>query len=130
MALAALRRGERVDGAAMSAALQPLFAPDVQGFLIDAMSYDPAQLAARVEVPMLVVQGTRDLQVSVEDARKLADAAPDATLALVPDVNHVLKVVASDDPAANLATYADPDLPISSDVVEAIAQFVAGLTAE
>jgi uncharacterized protein len=129
-ALATLRRGERVDAGAMHAALRPLFAPEVQGFLIDAMSYDPVRLASQVEVPMLVVQGTRDLQVSVADARMLADAAPDATLALVPDVNHVLKLVASDDPSANLATYANPNLPISSEVVDAVATFVAGISKE
>lgn len=126
--LAALRRGERVDGATISAPLRPLFAPEVQGFLIDAMSHDPTALAAQVSVPMLVIQGMRDLQVSVADARLLADAAADATLALVPDVNHVLKTVASDDPAANLATYSNPDLPISTKVVDAIATFVESIT--
>lgn len=129
-ALAALRSGNRVDVGAMNPALRPLFAPEVQSFLIDAMSYDPVELAAQVGVPILVVQGTRDLQVSVADARMLADAAPDATLALVSDVNHVLKLVASDDPSANLATYANPDLPISSEVVDAVAKFVAGITKE
>lgn len=129
-ALAALRGGKRVDVGAMHAALRPLFAPEVQSFLIDAMSYDPIELAAQVEVPMLVVQGTRDLQVSVADARMLADAAPDATLALIPDVNHVLKLVASDDPSANLATYATPNLPISPEVVDAVAKFVAGISRE
>jgi hypothetical protein len=124
-ALAALRRGERVDGTAMTAELRPLFAPEVQGFLIDAMSHEPTKLAAQVKVPILVVQGTHDLQVSVADATRLAEVAPDATLSLLPQVNHVLKHVASDDPAVNLATYADPDLPISSAVVDAILQFVA-----
>lgn len=129
-ALAALKRGNRVDACAMHAALRPLFAPDVQGFLIDAMSYDPVELAARVKVPMLVVQGTRDLQVSVADAHYLAGAAPDARLALVPDVNHVLKIVASDDPLANLAAYANPDLPIASEVVDAVTTFVEGIATE
>lgn len=125
--LAALKRGTRVEAGRISAALGPLFAPQVQGFLIDALSHDPVALAARVGVPVLVIQGTRDLQVGVTDARLLAAAAPDATLALVPDVNHVLKTVASDDPAANLATYADPDLPIAPGVVDAVARFAEGI---
>ena len=37
---------------------------------------------------------------------------------------HVLKTVASDDRAANMATYADPSLPIAPAVVDAIAAFV------
>jgi pimeloyl-ACP methyl ester carboxylesterase len=130
VALATLRRGERVDAGTMSAALRPLFPPEAQGFLIDAFSYDPTELAAKVEVPLLVVQGKRDSQVSVEDARMLADAAPDATLALISDVNHVLKTVASEDSSANLATYANPNLPIAPDAVNAVVQFVTRLTAE
>ena len=127
-ALASLRRGERVDAGTLNPALRPLFGAELQGFLIDAMSHDPVDLAAQVARPMLVVQGTRDLQVGVADARMLADAAPHATLSLLPDVNHVLKIVDSDDPAANLATYADPNLPIAPSVVTAIADFVAGMT--
>lgn len=129
-ALATLKRGERVDTGTMSPALRPLFGANVQGFLIDAMSYDPTDLAALVERPMLVVQGTRDLQVSVTDARMLANAAPNATLALLPDINHVLKTVASDDASANLATYGNSDIPISSEVVDAVADFTARISEE
>lgn len=129
-ALATLKRGERVDAGTMSPALRPLFGAEVQGFLIDAMSYDPVELAARVEVPVLILQGTRDLQVSMADARMLADATPDATLALLSDVNHVLKTVASEYPSANLATYADTTMPIAPSVVDAVADFVEGIRPE
>ena len=39
-------------------------------------------------------------------------------------MNHVLKDVDSDDRAANLATYADPSLPVDRRLVDAIADFV------
>lgn len=123
-AISSLERGERVDTSAFDPALQPLFAPQVQGYLIDAFTYDPAALMAGTRVPVLVLQGLRDLQVGEADARRLADGAPDATLSLVPDVNHVLKVVSSDDAAANIATYADPDLPIAPDLVKAVTRFL------
>jgi uncharacterized protein len=125
LALAELKRGRRVDPSALSSELQPLFRLEVQGYLIDAISYDPLKLAAQVQVPILVLQGTRDLQVSLQDARMLAHAATDAKLSLLPDVNHVLKTVASEDVAANVATYADPDLPIAPDVVDVVAHFAA-----
>jgi uncharacterized protein len=41
-------------------------------------------------------------------------------------MNHVLKDVENDDRASNLATYADPSLPIDTQVVDAIADFVKG----
>lgn len=126
-ALATLKRGERIAGDAISAPLQPLFGPQVQDFLIDAFSYDPAALAAQVAVPMLVVQGAQDLQTGVTDAQTLTDAAPDASLAVIPDMNHVLKAVPSDGREANLATYADPELPVAPAVVDAITDFAAAI---
>ncbi len=124
-AIASLEAGKRVDVAGMHPALMPLFAPQVQGFLINAFSYDPAKLIAAVTKPVAIVQGRRDMQVGVDDAERLKQAAPKAELVLLPDVNHVLKTVASDNPRANAATYTDPSLPLAPSVVEAIATFVA-----
>ena len=123
-AIAALEAGKTVDATGMHPALQRLFAPQVQNFLIDAFARDPAKLAASLKVPLLVVQGERDLQVSVADAQALAAAAPGAKLVLIPAMNHVLKDVAVDDRQANLATYADPALPVDPALVDAIASFV------
>jgi pimeloyl-ACP methyl ester carboxylesterase len=123
-ALDSLERGEHVDVANMHPALQRLFAPQVQDFLIDMFGQDPAKLAASVKLPLLIVQGERDVQVSVVDAKALAAAQPKAKLVLIPQMNHVLKDVASDDRAANVATYADPSLPVDGAAVDAIASFV------
>ncbi|KFE33345.1 alpha/beta hydrolase [Thioclava atlantica] len=123
-AITTLERGERVNLNALNPALRPLFAKEVQGFLIDAFAYDPAALIAETPVPVLIVQGMRDLQVSDTDAHRLADTAPEATLFLLPDVNHVLKVVSSDQTADNIAAYANPDLPIAQGVVDAVMQFI------
>lgn len=123
-ALDSLDKGEHVDVAGMHPALQKLFAPQVQGFLIDMFRHDPAKLAGALKVPLLIVQGEHDIQVSVADAHALADAQPKAKLVLVPTMNHVLKDVASDDRQANLATYADPSLPVDTTLVDSIASFV------
>jgi hypothetical protein len=123
-ALDQLDRGEHVDVSTMHPALQRLFAPQVQDFLIDDLRYDPAKLAASLKVPLLILQGERDLQVSVADAKKLAAAQPKARLVLLPAMNHVLKDVATDDRAANFATYADSSLPVDPGLVDAIAAFV------
>ena len=123
-ALDSLERGQHVDVAAMHPALQRLFALQAQDFLIDLFRQDPAKLAASVEVSMLMLQGERDLQVTTADARALAAAQPKATLVLLPQMNHVLKDVDSDDRAANLATYADPSLAVDSRLVDAVVTFV------
>ena len=123
-AIASLEQGQRVDGKTLPAPLQPLFGEAVQPYLINFMAQDPARLAGSLKLPLLIVQGERDLQVKVTEAKLLAAAQPKARLVLVPGVNHVLKFVATDDPAANFATYADPSLPVSTGVVDAIAAFV------
>jgi len=123
-ALGSLETGRHADTSAMNPALLPLFAPQVQDFLISLLSADPAALAGKIRLPVLIVQGERDLQVSVADARRLAAADPEARLVLIPDANHVLKSVASNERAANFATYADPALPLAPGIVDAIAGFV------
>ena len=120
-----LSAGRRVDAAKLPPALAPLFNPAVQGFLVSTFALDPAVLAGKIAKPLLIVQGQRDLQVSVTDAQRLKQAAPRATLVTLPDTNHVLKQVGSDERSANLATYAATDLPLAPGVVDGIARFVA-----
>jgi len=123
-ALDALEKGQHVDVSGMNPALLRLFAPQVQDFLIDDFRHDPAKLAASLKLPLLIVQGERDIQVSAADARALAAAQPKAKLVLVPAMNHVLKDVANDDRSANVATYSDSSLPVDSTLIDAVASFV------
>ena len=123
-ALARLEARQRFNNADIPAALQPLFGEAIQLYMIDALAQDPARLAASLRLPLLIVQGDRDLQVNVTDAKALAAAQPKARLALLPGVNHVLKNVATTDRAANIATYANPSLPVSAAAVDAVANFV------
>jgi uncharacterized protein len=124
-AIDTLVAGKAVDATRLNPVLLPLFNPAVQKFLIDTFSYDPTTLAAHYDGPILILQGKRDLQVAVHDAELLKQANSKATLVLLSDTNHVLKSVASDNPNANIATYANPDLPLAPGVVDTIANFVA-----
>jgi len=123
-AIDALEQGRRVETGSMHPALKGLFDPAVQGFLISAFSYDPRRLIAGIAKPVLVLHGQRDIQVGEADARQIQQAEPQAKLVLLPDVNHVLKSVTSQDLRANMAAYADPGLPLASGVVDAIAAFL------
>jgi uncharacterized protein len=124
-AIDALEAGKKVDTSSMPAPLLGLFNPRVQGFLISVFSYDPAQLIAGYTKPVLIVQGLRDIQVREADARLLKKADPAATLTLLPDMNHVLKSVTSDDMRANIATYGNASLPLAPGLVEAISDFLS-----
>ncbi|WP_413723486.1 alpha/beta hydrolase [Sodalis sp. RH23] len=123
-AIAALSSGQLIDARAVPPALEALFRPAVQSFLISLFALDPAQLIKQVNKPVLILQGKRDLQVGIADAKRLHQFAPASTLLLIPDTNHVLKRVAVDEPSINLAAYADANLPLAPGVIEAIALFV------
>ncbi len=123
-AIDALAAGRRVDVTTLPQPLAPLFNPEVQGFLISTFSLDPADLVAKASLPILIVQGGKDIQVSVADAARLKAANLEAMLIILPDANHVLKDVAGNSPSDNLAAYQAPDLPLSEGVVSGIAAFI------
>ena len=103
--------------------LEALFRPSVQPYLISWLALDPAELAAAYDGPVLIGQGTTDIQVSMTDAQALMAAQPNARLATFEGVNHVLKVAPADF-AGNLATYRDATLPLAPGVAEAISGFI------
>ncbi|MET4898084.1 alpha/beta fold hydrolase [Sphingomonadaceae bacterium jetA1] len=125
-AIDAMAAGRTIEAATLTPPLPMIFPDIVQPFLINAFAKNPATLIAAITKPVLIVQGEADLQVTVEDARLLKAAQPAATLVLLPRVNHALKTVEGDSRGANLATYADPNLPIAPGVVAAVAAFVTG----
>lgn len=100
-----------------------LFRPSVQPFLISFLKYDPAKEAARLKIPLLVIQGTNDIQVNEKDAMALAKAGRKSTLVLVRGMNHVLKSCPDCSRQKNIATYSDPSRPVMTELVEAITAF-------
>ncbi|HEU5357506.1 MAG TPA: alpha/beta fold hydrolase [Gemmatimonadales bacterium] len=122
--MARLGTGERVDS--VPPRLWMLYRQSVQGYLISWMRHDPARDLAALKVPVLIAQGTTDIQVDTLDARLLAAADPAARLLLIPGMNHVLKMVPADR-AAQVASYSDPALPVAPALVYGIATLVLGL---
>jgi pimeloyl-ACP methyl ester carboxylesterase len=119
-ALTELEAGRTVQDPPAPAAL---FHTSVQPYLISWLKLDPAALLAKIKLPVLILQGDTDIQVSLADAKLLAAAQPGAKLMLLPGVNHLLKSAPADR-AANMATYINPALPLAPGVVDAIAAFV------
>jgi uncharacterized protein len=123
-AIRTLEAGRHPDVYSLHPTLQQLFAPSLQDLLISMFSYDPARLIAGFRKPILILQGERDLQISVADAKRLKQAAPAAKLVLLPNANHFFKVVKSADKAANAATYSKP-VPLAPHIADEIADFVS-----
>lgn len=103
--------------------LESLFRPSVQPYMISWLKYDPAEEIKKIKAPVLIIQGKNDLQVTVEDAKRLYEENPDAKLVLIEKMNHILK----DAPKSknrNFATYSKPDLPLNKEFVEELISFL------
>lgn len=119
--LAELEQGRAVEE--VPAPLAVLFRPSVQPYMMSWLPLDPARLIAAYDGPVLIGQGTTDIQITMTDAEALKAAKPEADLVTFEGVNHVLKA-SPQDRAANIATYGNPDLPIAEGVSEAVADFI------
>ncbi|WP_421526655.1 alpha/beta hydrolase [Pseudomonas brenneri] len=106
--------------------LQSIFRPSVQPYLISLFRADPAAAFAHLRMPALIVQGTTDLQVGVADAEKLKQAKPDAELAVIPGMNHVMRIVPND-VKQQLSSYNDPQLPLADALGRRLVGFIDGL---
>lgn len=105
--------------------LKSLFRESILPFLRNVIQYNPAQLAASLDVPLLIVQGSRDLQVTLEDAKALDAAQPAAQLLILENMTHVLKNSDSNQRIDQTNTvYRDSSLPINKKLAPAIASFI------
>ncbi len=119
--LADLEQGHTTDS--VPASLVSLYRTSVQPYMISWFRYDPAREIAKLTIPVLIVQGTHDIQVSLDDANKLALGDTAATLVVIDGMTHVLKDAPAGQ-AAQTAAYTDPSLPLDAKVVPTIADFI------
>ncbi len=114
--------------ATLPPALMSLFQPDNRLFVQGMQGYVPTDEIAKSKLPLLIVQGANDGQVSLEaDARPLAAAQPAAKFVILPTANHVLKAAATPMLATQLPSYMDPHTPIVPEVASTIAGWIKGL---
>jgi len=122
--LAALNAGTTPDS--VPPMLAPLFRPSVTPYLISWFKYDPAAEIGKLSIPVLIVQGTTDIQTSMTDAKALAAGNPSAKFLEIEGMNHILKEV-SGDRMAQIPKYSDPTLPVAPKLIDEIAAFIKSL---
>jgi pimeloyl-ACP methyl ester carboxylesterase len=104
--------------------LYSLFRPSVQPYLMTWLKYDPAKEIADLKIPILLVQGTTDVQVSIDDAKLLSAYNKNAHLATIESMNHVLKYAPVMSLPAQAITYSDPSLPLAPHLIDEIWSFL------
>lgn len=99
------------------------FRPSIQPYLISWFKYDPQTEIKKLNIPVLILQGTNDIQVTEADAHLLAKANVHAHLVLIKNMNHVFKIIEGDK-QANIDAYNNPALPISTELANSIIAFI------
>lgn len=103
--------------------LNSLFRPSIQPYLISWFKYDPQIEIKKLTVPVLILQGNNDLQVSVKDAENLSKASKNSELVIVDKMNHIMKII-DGDKQANMESYNNETLPLSETLTNKIISFI------
>lgn len=94
-------------------------------YFLDLRNYDPATVAAGLNIPILVIQGARDYQVTMPDFdgwKKGLAGHSNATFKLFPDVNHLM--ISGTGPSSP-EEYAAPNKHVAAEVIEALSDWIA-----
>tara|TARA_B110000037_G_scaffold86656_1_gene102725 strand:- start:87 stop:1028 length:942 start_codon:yes stop_codon:yes gene_type:complete len=104
-------------------ALSSMFNLDLQPFMSNWMQYSPKELIKELEIPVLILNGTKDLQVTTSEAHLLKEAKEDAQLVIIENMNHLLFEINGDD-LVNSKSYNDKTYPVMPEVLEIIGAFI------
>lgn len=119
--LDSLKKGEKVND--VPSFLNSLFNPKTQDYFISFMKYDPREEIIKLNIPILVIQGTSDLQITVEGATEMSNKSQHSTLKIIENMNHVLKK-SNKETTENMATYNNPTLSLHPDLIVLINEFL------
>jgi len=118
----------RVNGVAQnySPGLASIFRPSIQPFIFSWMKYDPAKEVAKLDIPVLIINGDKDLQVHVSEAEILHAAKPDSKLKIIENMNHIFKEIKGND-LENQKSYNEYNRPVMPQLIEAIRDFISSI---
>ena len=116
-----LRIGEKTDN--YPTELASVFNKDIQSFMMNWMQYNPQEEIKKLKMPVLIINGTKDLQVEPKEAQRLNEAVPSSSLNIIENMNHVLVTIEGDN-LENSKSYNESFRKISPELIEAILRFV------
>jgi pimeloyl-ACP methyl ester carboxylesterase len=102
--------------------LLSLFNKPTQPFMLSWMNYNPSEEIKKLKLPILILNGSKDLQVPISEAEHLHAANPNSKLVIIDNMNHVLKTIEKDED--NLASYMSENFKLSADLVKSIETFI------
>lgn len=91
-------------------------------FIKSWMAYNPTEEIKALNIPVLILNGTKDLQVFENDAKALHAAKTESQLIMIKDMNHVLKTITNN--ADNKKSYSAPDFSLSKKLIIVLTKFI------
>lgn len=107
-----------------STGLASIFRPAIQPFIYSWMQFDPKVEIAKLNIPVLIINGDKDIQVLPSEAELLKKAKPDAQLEIIPNMNHIFKEIKGND-LENSKSYNQYDFPVMPQLITTISDFIA-----
>ncbi|SEA66485.1 alpha/beta hydrolase [Bizionia paragorgiae] len=104
-------------------ALEAIFNKELQPFISNWMQYDPQTEIQKLQIPVLIINGTKDLQVTEAEAQILHQASPESEIKIIENMNHVL-VTIEGGTLENSKSYNESARPLSPEVIDAIVEFI------
>jgi len=102
--------------------LATIFSKQNLPFFLSWMQYNPKEELKKLNMPVLIVNGTKDIQVPIEDAKPLHISNKNIEAIFIENMNHVLKDIQKEED--NLSSYYSPDYKISKELIKTIVEFV------
>jgi len=106
--------------------LESIFRPSVQPYIHSWMKYDPALEIAKLEVPILIINGSFDLQVDSTDAEILNAAAPNSKLVILKNMNHIFREIKGEN-LENTKAYNEPNRPLHPELIPVLTDFIKSI---
>lgn len=122
-ALATLKEGKTFEN--KNPMLASLFRESVQPYMISWIKYDPRVEIKKLTIPILLINGTKDLQVPTTDAELLYSASPKSELKLIVNMNHIFKEIKVEED--NLKSYSNPNLPVMPELINTMTTFIKSI---
>jgi dipeptidyl aminopeptidase/acylaminoacyl peptidase len=88
------------------------------------MALNPTAEMKKLKCPVLILNGTKDLQVAEKNAVALNKANTSSKMVIIPNMNHLLTEIESDKAEDNYASYQKPELPISKKMMDEMILFI------
>jgi len=118
-----LKKGQEVNN--VPPQLNALFRKSIQPYLISWLKYSPQKEIKKLNCPILILQGSCDLQVQETDAKNLHEANKKSTLDIISNMSHTLKNAGENCVDEN-KTYTDGSMPLDQTLVKDIVSFIQG----